>query len=104
MAILEGPLFGAEATGKIRSTVTFFPRNANLECTDEEEKAWYHLSAITYRREGVSPARQAQKEKFKQGTVAWHALSPEEQSAWEEQATGLQTPFNAFISDYLLTH
>lgn len=104
MAILDHPLYGTEAKGKVKSTVTFFPRSANPLCTDEGEDVWYHLTPISYRRESPSEPRQAQKNKFSAGLLAWAALTPEEKAAWEEETTGLQTAFNAFMSDYLLTH
>jgi hypothetical protein len=104
MAILDHPLYGTEASGKVKSTVTFFPRSANPLCTDEGEDVWYHLTPISYRRESPSMVRQAQKDKFSDGLAAWSILTPEEKTAWDAQATGLQTGFNAFMSDYLLTH
>ena len=104
MAILDHPLYGTEAVGKIKSTVTFFPRSANPLCTDEGERVWYHLTAITYRKESSSGSRQGQKNKFHDGLVVWAALTDEEKAVWEAQATGLQTAFNAFMSNYLLTH
>lgn len=104
MAILDHPLYGTQAKGKVKSTVTFFPRSANPLCTDEGDDVWYHLTPISYRRESLSEDRQAQKNKFSDGLAAWYALTPEEKATWDTQATGLQTGFNAFMSDYLLTH
>ncbi|MCJ7805600.1 hypothetical protein MUP46_03060 [Patescibacteria group bacterium] len=104
MAILDHPLYGTEAVGRVKSTVTFFPRSANPLCTDEGEKVWYHLISITYRKESSSESRRAQKNKFQDAVIAWYALTPTEKSYWEGQATGLQTAYNAFLSNYLLTH
>ena len=104
MAILDQPLYGTEAKGKIKSTVTFFPRSANPLCTDEGDDRWFHLTPISYRRESASSPREEQKNKFRNGLLAWSILTPEEKAAWEEETTGLQTAFNAFMSDYLLTH
>lgn len=104
MAILDHPLYGTEAKGKIKSTVTFFPRSANPLCTDEGDDRWFHLTPISYRRESPSEARQIQKNKFSDGLLTWHNLTAEEKATWETAATGLQTAFNAFMSNYLLTH
>jgi hypothetical protein len=104
MAILDHPLYGTEAKGKIKSNVTFFPRSGNVFCNDEGEKVWYHLTAINYRKESLSLSREAQKSKFQAGLLAWYNLSGTEKAYWQTQATGLQTAFNAFLSNYLLTH
>lgn len=104
MAILDHPLYGTEAKGKIKSTVTFFPRSANPLCTDEGEDVWYHIKSIDYRKEASTESRQAQKDKFQAGLAEWYALSPEEKLTWDSEATGLETGFNAFMKDYLLTH
>lgn len=103
MAILNGPLFGTEAKGKIKSELTLFPRSANINSTDEGDPRWFHFVWITHHKQSHSPPRQAQKNKFRDALIAWYALSPEDQSYWATQATGLQTGFNAFMSNYLKT-
>lgn len=104
MAILDHPLYGTEAKGKIKSTVTFFPRSANPFCTDEGDDVWYHIKSIGYRKESSEESRETQKNKFRDALGVWYFLTPSEKAYWDDQTVDLETGFNAFLKDYLLTH
>jgi len=90
MAILDQPLFSEEATGKIRSTLTFFTRG----------ERFLIIPKLSYRQNPTTP-REAVKDQWRAGILAWHALSPAAQLEWGEAATGLQTGFNAFMEEFM---
>lgn len=91
MAILEGPLFGDEAKGKIKKTVTFFKRGE-----------WFHFLQMLSFKQRESSARQARKDLFSEAVSAWKELTVEGKAEYGEYSTGLQTAFNTFLHYYLL--
>jgi len=101
MAIVDRPLFADEAKGKIRSTVTFFARVANKNYTDPEPGERYHLNAILSSKQTHGPAREAWKEEYKQGVLAWHALTDEQKAYWNGLVVGYETGFNLFMEAYM---
>lgn len=97
MAIVDRPLYGDSAYGKIRNTVVFFSRSANLQATDPAEKTWTHFLPHLSFRQNETAARLAQKQLFLDAIIAWRALEPLAKLAWEQQAGPMQTGFNAFM-------
>ncbi len=103
MAILDHPLYGTEAKGKIKSTLTFFPRSANPLSTDEGDDVWYQIRAIGYRKESAAASRETQKNLFREALQVWYALPQDEKIIWESESINLQTPYNSFLWHYMAT-
>jgi hypothetical protein len=86
MAILDRPLFSAEARGQVAKTAVF-------------KRGVFHpvYSALAYHRVTWSPAKIAQARAWKILCNQWRALSYAEKAAWRASAPGVLTGFNFFM-------
>ena len=97
MARVDRPLWGDEAKGKIKSTLTIFPRSGNLECTDADPKEWYHVNFISYKKESESEVRVGYKDLVRGLIEDWRGFSIEEKAGWQEKALPQETGYNAYL-------
>lgn len=101
MAILERPLFGDEARGRIKSTIVFFKRYGNIEYTDPYPGERFIVNALRAPRQTHGAEREAVKEGFSAAVETWWALTDEERAGYWAYAEGLETNFNAFMREVL---
>ena len=97
MARVERPLWGDEAKGKIKSTLTIFPRSGNLGCTDADPKEWYHVNFINYQKQKETDPREQWKEAFVAAVGVWRGMTEEEKAAFDSEALPLETGYNAYL-------
>lgn len=102
MAILDRPLFGDEARGRIKNTLVFIKRTANLGYDGIDPGFRFIVNQLKSFRQCISIAREEVKEKFKEGITGWKELTPAEKEAYWAAAEGLQTNFNVYMKEYLL--
>jgi len=103
MAILDAPIFGTGARGRIKGTVVFFERVANVNYTDPGPGSWFQYFRMSGVRQSHGAAREAWKNKYRDGVEAWYELTQEERDAYKAEASGMLTGFNVFMSEYLLS-
>jgi hypothetical protein len=101
LAIVDSPLFGDEARGRIKNTLVFFKRFSNLGYDDEDPGERYIVNSLRAYKQRHSPLREEWKDFFSEQVAAWYALTQEEKEAYIPLATGLQTPYNAFLQEVL---
>lgn len=101
MAILERPLFGDEARGRIKNTLVFLKRVANIEYTDVDPGERFIVNAIRAPRQAHGAEREAQKEAYRAACDQWGELSDGEKAAYWPYAEGLETNFNVFLREVL---
>jgi hypothetical protein len=99
MAIVDQPLFGEEARGRIKNTLVFFKRFANLGYDDEDPGERFIVNSLRAYRQAHSPLRKQWKDFFSDQVAAWYALTEEEREAYNALATGLQTGYNYFLQE-----
>ena len=103
MAILDHPLFGTEAYGRIKNTLLYFKRVPNKNYTDPDPGERFHITSKLSFPDSLAVAREDHKNKFKVALQAWYSLPQSDKNYWETQATGLQTGFNAYMKNFLLS-
>jgi hypothetical protein len=94
MAKTRGPLMSVTAHGSFADVLTYLAQNTRQIVKRKAAPSGTPSASQTARRLV-----------YANGCAAWAGLSPGEKSAWSSLAHARKiTPFNAFMSDYLLTH
>jgi len=103
MPVLDKPLFGEEAFGRIRNTIVFFKRVANKNYTSTDPGERFLISSKLSYPDIFSISREAHKDLFREALRTWYFLPQVDKDFWDSQKTGLQTGFNAFLKNFLLS-
>ena len=90
MAVLDGPLYGTDAHGRVKTTLTYFTR-----------QEWSRTDPVRRRHNAGAPSQELRRSAFKQACIDWNNLTPEEKQAYKDLATGMLTGFNLFIQEEL---
>lgn len=101
MAILERPFYGDEARGRIKNTLVFLKRVANVNYTDEEPGERFIINALRAPRQAHGDAREEWKEVYRAAVSQWRGLSEAEKGAYWTYAEGLETNFNVFLREVI---
>jgi len=101
MAIIDRPLYGDEARGRIKGTLVFIKRTANLGYDGEDPGERFIINHLNAYRQTHGVKREEWKEIYRAACEQWAGLSEGEKAAYWAYVDGLQTNFNVFLREVI---
>lgn len=91
MAVVDGPLFGEQAWGRIKDVLVYCRRYG-----------WDRCNGLILSSRGTKGGQVAWRAKWAAGVLEWNGFTVGEKAAYDAEAGELTTGFNAWMHRYML--